>query len=152
MEFVKLTEEEYYNFWNNHPLKTFLSAKEIGTLRKNMGWDVHFLGVRDKDTITAAAMLVSKVRRFGKKEFYSPRGFLLDFNDTKLLTFFTENLKKYVKKEGGYILRIDPYVIYKQRDIDGNIVQDGIDNSSIVEELLRLGFKRVSESDMDVFS
>ncbi len=149
MEFVKLTEEEYYNFWNNHPLKTFLSAKEIGTLRKNMGWDVHFLGVRDKDTITAAAMLVSKVRRFGKKEFYSPRGFLLDFNDTKLLTFFTENLKKYVKKEGGYILRIDPYVIYKQRDIDGNIVQDGIDNSSIVEELLRLGFKRVSESDME---
>lgn len=149
MEFVKLTEEEYYNFWNNHPLKTFLSAKEIGTLRKNMGWDVHFLGVRDKDTITAAAMLVSKVRRFGKKEFYSPRGFLLDFNDTKLLTFFTENLKKYIKKEGGYILRIDPYVIYKQRDIDGNIVQDGIDNSSVVEELLKLGFKRVLESDME---
>ena len=28
MEFVELTEKEYRKFWENHPLKTFLSATE----------------------------------------------------------------------------------------------------------------------------
>ena len=39
MEFVELTEKEYRTFWENHPLKTFLSAPEISKLRKKSGWD-----------------------------------------------------------------------------------------------------------------
>ena len=36
MEFVELTEKEYRKFWENHPLKTFLSAPEISKLRENL--------------------------------------------------------------------------------------------------------------------
>jgi lipid II:glycine glycyltransferase (peptidoglycan interpeptide bridge formation enzyme) len=94
-------------------------------------------------------MLLSHKRHFNKCEFYSPRGYLLDFNNEELVSFFTTELKKYIKDKKGYILRIDPYVIYKQRDIDGNIVEDGIDNSKVVEHLLSLGFKKVPTSNKE---
>ncbi|MDO5003768.1 MAG: peptidoglycan bridge formation glycyltransferase FemA/FemB family protein [bacterium] len=149
MKFTELTEEEYEKFWETHPLKTFLSAKEIGHLRKNNGWDLKYVGVKKDDSLMAATMLVSIKRKFGKKEFYSPRGYLLDFNDTKLVNYFTEELKKYIRKNNGYVLRIDPYVIYKQRDIDGNIVENGIDNSFIVNNLYELGFKKVPTKNME---
>ena len=149
MKFIKLTEDEYEKFWETHPLKTFLSAPEIGHLRKNNGWDLEYVGVKDNKSLVAATMLVSIKRKLGKKEFYSPRGYLIDFNNKELVNYFTEELKKYIKKNNGYVLRIDPYVIYKQRDIDGNIVENGIDNSSVVSNLYRLGFKKVPIKDME---
>lgn len=149
MEFTELTEEEYEKFWETHPLKTFLSAPEIGHLREKNGWDLKYVGIKKDQSLLAATMLVSIKRKLGKKEFYSPRGYLIDFNDTELVNYFTEELKKYIKKSNGYVLRIDPYVIYKQRDIDGNIVENGIDNSSIVNNLYKLGFKKVPIKNME---
>ena len=114
MKFQEITEKEYKEFWEKHPLKTFLSAPEISQLRKKSNWDTYYVGVKEKKRILGAAMLLAHKRHFGKYEFYSPRGFLLDYKDKDLLTFFIENCKKYVKDNKGYILRIDPYVIYKE--------------------------------------
>lgn len=149
MEFTELTEDEYEKFWETHPLKTFLSAPEIGHLREKNSWDLKYVGIKKDKSLVAATMLVSIKRKLGKREFYSPRGYLIDFNNKELVNYFTEELKKYIKKNNGYVLRIDPYVIYKQRDIDGNIVEDGIDNSSIVNNLYKLGFKKVPIKNME---
>lgn len=149
MEFTELTEDEYKKIWETHPLKTFLSAPEIGHLREKNGWDLKYVGIKKDKSLVAATMLVSIKRKLGKREFYSPRGYLIDFNNKELVNYFTEELKKYIKKNNGYVLRIDPYVIYKQRDIDGNIVEDGIDNSSIVNNLYKLGFKKVPIKNME---
>lgn len=149
MEFTELTEDEYEKFWETHPLKTFLSAPEIGHLREKNGWDLKYVGIKKDKSLVAATMLVSIKRKLGKREFYSPRGYLIDFNNKELVNYFTEELKKYIKKNNGYVLRIDPYVIYKQRDIDGNIVEDGIDNSSVVNNLYKLGFKKVPIKNME---
>ncbi len=149
MEFTELTEDEYKKIWETHPLKTFLSAPEIGHLREKNGWDLKYVGIKKDQSLVAATMLVSIKRKLGKREFYSPRGYLIDFNNKELVNYFTEELKKYIKKNNGYVLRIDPYVIYKQRDIDGNIVEDGIDNSSVVNNLYKLGFKKVPIKNME---
>lgn len=143
MKFQEITEKEYRDFWENHPLKTFLSAPEISKLRQKSNWDTYYVGVKEKKKIIAATMLLAHKRHFNKYEFYSPRGYLLDFNNHDLVNFFTEELKKYIKDKNGYVLRIDPYVIYKERDIDGNIVEDGVNNEKVVENLLNLGFIKV---------
>lgn len=143
MKFQEITEKEYREFWENHPLKTFLSAPEISKLRQKSNWDTYYVGVKEKKKIVAATMLLAHKRHFNKYEFYSPRGYLLDFNNHELVNFFTEELKKYIKDKKGYVLRIDPYVIYKERDIDGNIVEDGVNNEKVVENLLNLGFIKI---------
>lgn len=149
MKFVELKENEYQSFWENHPQKTFLSSPEIGKLREKEGWNKYFVGLKEDKKIVAAAMLVSKKRKLSKYEFYSPRGLLIDYNDKKLLETFVKEIKNYIKTKDGYILRIDPYVINKERDIDGNIVKDGVDNTSIVNELKSIGFKKVDTKDME---
>ena len=149
MEFVELTEKEYTKFWENHPNKTFLSSPKISKLREKSGWNTDYVGVKEDKKVIAATMLLSHKRHFNKNEFYSPRGYLLDMKNKELLDFFTNELKKYVKEHNGYILRIDPYVIYKERDIDGNIVEDGENNEDIVNNLYKLGFKRVKEENME---
>ena len=149
MEFTEITEKEYTKFWENHPLKTFLSAPEISKLREKSGWTTYYVGVKDKKRLVAATMLLAHPRHFHKYEFYSPRGYLLDFENKELVTFFTEELKKFIKEKKGYIFRVDPYLIYKERDIDGNIVENGIDHSDIVEHLKSLGFKKVPTPQME---
>lgn len=149
MKFQEITEKEYQKFWENHPLKTFLSAPEISKLREKSGWITYFVGVKENKKIIAATMLLAHKRHFGKYEFYSPRGYLMDFKNKELLTFFTKELKQYIKDKKGYVLRIDPYVIYKQRDIDGNIVEGGEDNSDVVNNLLKLGYKKIAEENME---
>lgn len=149
MKFQEITEKEYQKFWENHPLKTFLSAPEISKLREKSGWITYFVGVKENKKIVAASMLLAHKRHFGKYEFYSPRGYLMDFKNKELLTFFTSELKQYIKDKKGYVLRIDPYVIYKQRDIDGNIVEGGEDNSDVVENLLKLGYRKIAEENME---
>ena len=88
-------------------------------------------------------------RHFGKYEFYSPRGLLVDYEDKKVLNYFLSEVKKYVKSHKGYIFRMDPYVIYKERDIDGNLVEGGVDYSGVVSQLEEFGFKKVSIPDME---
>ena len=149
MDLVKLTEKEYRKFWENHPQKAFLSSPEIGKLRDKNGWNVDFLGLTENDKIIGAVMLTSHKRRFRKYEFYAPRGILVDYLDREKLNTFVELLKKYVKENNGYVFRIDPYVINKERDIDGNIVEGGVDNSIIKTYLNELGFKKVKEQDME---
>lgn len=149
MEFVELTEKEYRIFWNNHEQKSFLSSPEIGKLRKHNGWNVYYVGIKEKKKMIGAAMLTAHLRKFGKYEFYSPRGILVDYQNKKHLTFFLQNLRKFIKEKQGYIFRMDPYLIYKERDIDGKIVEGGIDHSSIRNYFLSYGFKQVPTKDME---
>ena len=149
MQFREISEEKYRKFWENHPLKSFLSSPEIGKLRESNGWDVYFVGVEKEKKLVAATMLVSHKRHFGKYEFYAPRGILVDFYDKDLVHYFVLEIKKFVKSHHGYIFRMDPYLIYKERDIDGNVVEEGVDNSSVVLDLEHLGFKKVSIPNME---
>jgi serine/alanine adding enzyme len=84
MKFVELTEKEYEKYWENHPLKTFLSSPKIAKLREKNNWKSYFVGVKEDKEIIAAAMLLSHKRKFNVNEFYSPRGFLLDFKNEEL--------------------------------------------------------------------
>ena len=44
---------------------------------------------------------------------------------------------------------MDHYLINRERDLDGNIVEDGADNSSLVKYLENYGFRKVPISDME---
>lgn len=142
MIFRSLTEDEFRVFLDSHPLKTFLQTPEIAHLRESSGWKKHYVGVEDENGLIAATMMVSRKHRFGQVEFYAPRGFLLDYSNQELLSYFMQNIKKYIKREKGYVLRIDPYLSFKERDTNGDIVPNGVDNSSVVTNLKAYGFQK----------
>ena len=71
---------------------------------------------------------------------YEPRGFLIDYKNYDILREFTLNIRKYAIENKGIFIKIDPYIPYKERDIDGKIVEDGIDNEDAYKNLLKLGY------------
>lgn len=149
MEFCTISEKEFREFAHTSSQRTFLQTPEIGKLRQKSGWQVHYLGVKKDQKVIAATMMTSIERHFGKKEFYAPRGFLLDYSDKDLLTFFTNKVKKYVKNNKGYEFRIDPYFIHIERDTNGNPVKGGIDHSIVKDYFKELGYKQIKKEEME---
>ena len=141
MEFKVLTEDEFRKFSTKHKYESFMQTVELGNLKKELGDIVHYVGVEKENKLVAAALLLEEKSILGKKTFYSPRGFLIDYEDKELLKFFTEELKKYIKKHKGFMLTIDPNVIYRVRTSDGEIINnDEEKNDTLVNNLKDLGY------------
>ena len=128
MELVHITKQEYTEFASNHPLKTFFQTVEMEEISNLKGWKSEYIGVKKNDNLVAASRIISWKNKLNQKYYYAQRGPLLDYNDDEVLTFFTKSIKKYIKKQHGYIFRIDPTIIHKERDINGNFVEGGINN------------------------
>ncbi len=141
MKIEELESNEYEEYISKNKYTTFYQKEYWGKLKKDGGWNYKLAGMKKNNKIVGATLLLFKNLPLGLKLFYSPRGFLIDYNDEELLKEFVLEIKEYVKRENGFILKIDPYVEYKTRDIDGNIVEGGVDNSKVVENLKKLGFK-----------
>ena len=147
MNFVILNENEFNKFSRNYKDKCYLQSINVAELRKKQGWKAHYVGVKENDKVIAASLLLSKKRHI-KDEFYAIRGPLVDFKNDKLLTFFINSIKTYIKENNGYFLRIDPYVEARSLDKDGKETNE-FDNTIIKENLKKLGFKEVIAKEMD---
>ena len=141
MQFVELKVKDFEEFALSHEQISFHQSKEWAELKKTNGWESYYVGVLDKKKIVAASLLLAKTTPINKKIFYAPRGFLIDYENKDLLSFFTKEVKKYVKAKQGFFIKIDPYVLYQERDVNGNIVENGFRHDNIIASLKNLGYK-----------
>ena len=141
MQFCVLTRKEYQTFEENHPYRDFMNSVNAMDLKLMNNWQVDYVGVKDdQDKILCATVLTSipvmKIFRF----YYAQRGFLIDYHNLELLSFFTKELKSFLKTKKCLYMTADPNVLYKERDIDGNLVEGGFDNSYVVDNLKQCGY------------
>ncbi|MDD3241475.1 MAG: peptidoglycan bridge formation glycyltransferase FemA/FemB family protein [Bacilli bacterium] len=142
MKLIVLNEEEFNLFASKHPQASFYQTTDWGHLKKTNGWDMHLVGFKDdNNSIVAATMLLFKTTPIKMNMIYSPRGFLIDFDNLELLKEFTKEIVNYAKKNKGIFIKLDPYIMYKERDIDGNIVNDGVNNEKAFKNLINCKYK-----------
>lgn len=137
MYFCELKKEEFQQYASSHPLKSFVQTRYMGDYQESVGNQVYYVGVKEKNTILCAAMVIAHNASFFGKVFYAPNGFLIDFEDMKLMNFFTKQMKKFVRKKRGYVLIIDPYYPLKEYDPNGNIIKN---NCSTLSKIKKLGY------------
>lgn len=65
---------------------------------------------------------------------------MIDYKERKLVQIFTEELKKYLKDQKVFMLRLDPDILYRERDLDGNLDENGKHNISFIEHMKELGY------------
>lgn len=140
MKFVELSVNDFEKFALKNEQITFHQTKEWAKLKKSNGWCSYYVGMLKGKKIVAASLLLAKDTVIKKKMFYAPRGFLIDYHDLELLTAFTNEIKKWAKKKNAIFIKIDPYVMYKEHDLNGDLVPNGIDNSDVVDNLKSLGY------------
>lgn len=141
MEFVELTEKEFKKFYSNRDDENFMQSLELANLRKSEGKEVLFFGVKGNNKVRCATMLYEDIRFLNHKIFYAPRGFLIDYHDKELLTFFVDNLKKELKKRKGFRLVIDPNLVYSVRNADGSLIEGNKNDDIAFSNLIDNGFK-----------
>lgn len=142
MELKTLTAKEFKTFADKHPQITFHQTKEWADLKVKNGWKSYYVGLMDQKDIVAGALLLAKnIPVINKKIFYSPRGFLIDYNNFELLKTFTKHLKNYAKKHNAIFVKIDPYLEYQEHNNDGDVIKDGKNNKQAVENLKKLAYK-----------
>ena len=141
MDFVTLTKSEFQNFSKTHEQANFMQTTELGDLKASSGRTVHYLGVKEKKKILAATLIEEEPVLMGRKIFYTPRGFLIDYHNFQLLKFFVENLKEFVKKRKGFKIVIDPNLVYQVRNADGSIPEGTTPDQESFDNLIKLGFQ-----------
>ena len=146
MKFIENIEKnKYEKFVENHKTKShFLQSYDWGVFSKeNKNVTPYYVGlVDDNDKLVATALLLQRKMYLGYSYFYSPRGFVCDYNDKEVIKEFTQKIKEFAKKKKALFLKIDPDVKLQNLDIDGNELE-GSNNFELVNYLKNIGYKHL---------
>lgn len=123
MKLEILTEQEYDKFAIKHKDISIYQLSSWGKLKDKTGWKSHLVGFKENNKIICATLLLEKNTPIKKSLFYAPRGFLIDSKDFDLLNEFTKEIIKYIKSKKGFMLKIDPNVIYKVRNSKNEVIE-----------------------------
>ena len=138
---TNLKKDEYNKFYEKNGL-SFMQSYEWGIFSNHSKNQVpHYVGIKENNKILCEALLLEKKGPLGLSYFYSPRGFIIDFNNKKLLTEFVTHLKKYIKENKGIYLKIDPEIEYQEIDENGDKIENGYNNYQIFNNIIDLHFK-----------
>ena len=96
-----LSKQKYEKFCQEHISSShFLHSYVWGEFQKKERHIIpHYIGYENDDNkLVAVALLLEKKLILGYTYLYSPRGYVIDYKDKKLLKSFTEHLKIFAKK------------------------------------------------------
>lgn len=141
MLIVELNKKQFDEYAINHKYRSFYQTSQYGTLMSRHGYTSKYLGYSDNENIVAAALILIKSELIGFNYAYSPRGFLIDFNDYSLVDSFSIDLKDYLNKLGIIYLVIDPHVTHLERDTLGKPIDSNQAGVNISESLKRIGYE-----------
>ena len=141
MYIKELNTDEFNKFTNSFPISSIFQTTEYGIVMDNEGFEPLYIGlIDDNENIISAALLLTEDRK-GLKYAYSPNGFLIDYNNYDLITNFTKELKKYLKKKKIVAVRFNPMIIRNSIDYKKNSMTSNIYFDDILNNLKKLGYK-----------
>ncbi len=139
MDFLELSAQQFKHLQNKFSNSNYCQTVEWGNLKTITGWESHYVGIMENDSIICLALLISKKILGKKRIFYAPRGILTNYDNYQILEFFTKKVQKYIKKYNGIALKIDPFITYCKRNRDGRLLLDE-NKSNLVKFLKSLGY------------
>lgn len=141
MIFKEISIQEYESFTANYERRNFWQSVTMSEFRKSNGWKIYYVGIEAENKIIAAAALSAYPLKFGFYAFEAARGLCVDYENHEVFAYFLNETEKFCKKHKGLYFRMDPYYPLVQRDIDGNVVQDGFDHHDVVAFLKQSGYR-----------
>ena len=142
MQIILLDEIRFDNFAINHPYYNFYQSSNYGKFMTKHGYNSYYLGLADDigEIKDATLMIVKNEKSSKRKMGYAPRGFLIDWNNDDLVKEFTEKLKEFLANRNFTYLKVDPLITLKEHNINGEVKQNTIDNTSFVNKLQSIGY------------
>lgn len=144
MKIINLTQTQYRNYSRLQKNKNFGQTIEYSMLHENAKNKLLFLGLIDDDNnLHAATLIIIKEVTSLIKEAIAPNGYLIDYNNSNLVTTFTIELKKYLLKEKITYLITNPMFKLKVYNNNNVIIEN---NENIYHQLIKTGYKSIGYS------
>lgn len=140
MIFKEINYDEFWEFAKDHSQFNVLQSIEHAKRTHNK---YQYLALLNNNIIVAAGLYLYRPVFLGYYEVNSQMGPLLDYNNKEIVTTYFDQLAKYLRSKKVFKLIINPNVLKVQRDIDGQIVDQGFSNYHIVELLKQNNFKEI---------
>lgn len=142
-ELIELNKNEYEKFVKNSKKSHFLQSYIWGEFcKKEKKMEPYYVGLKKDKKIVGSALLLEKKLPLGYSYFYSPRGFVLDYNDKEVLKEFTNKIREFSKKHKAIYVKIDPDIKLQNLTIDGEVIE-GDNNFQLVDYMKKIGYKHL---------
>lgn len=132
MNLKEIKASELDEFVYNSSYSHFMQTSAWGDVSKSRGYTPIYLGLFDNDKLVGTALLLKK-KVLNYSTYYCPRGFVLDYSNKELIKEMINNLKKYVKDNGGLYFKINPSLIIAKLDDEANRIETYGDNLSLID-------------------
>lgn len=140
----EISKEEYTIYQEKNENSHFLNSINWSEFRKTINWSYKLFGFFNEEEMIGAANIQIKKEKMVKLA-YAPRGIIFDYHNQELFEEATKLLKSALKKQGVFVLKIDPQVQYQTRDyyMESNSEQD----DNVVEIIKNTGYKHLGFVD-----
>lgn len=135
MQIRELTNDQFKQFISTYPMGSIYQTPEYALTMNHQNYNSLLLGYIDDNNSIVAASVILIERLSGFKYAYAPRGFLIDYNDEKLVNKFTIDLKRYLGKKDVIAIKISPNIPIKIYDEKTNITYQNNQFDQIVTTL-----------------
>ncbi len=134
---TNVTEKEYNQLAIETNNEHFLHSVRWAEFRKHINWGYAIVGLKENNELKiAAVVMMKKAGRLPFKVAYSSRGYIS--KDNSYEAQFTIELKKFLRKQGAFVYKIDPNEIYSE--LDKNLERTTVGNQERVDQLINLGY------------
>ncbi len=141
----EINENIFNDFATKHTLKNFFQTKEYGNFMKFSDFSVMYIGAYDNGSLVAASLVLYKTLSAGIKYGYAPRGFLIDYYNTDLLTRFTREVKAYFSKRKFAFIKINPEITFATLDYEKKLKNVNKTNRELIDTLKSLGYVKLKD-------
>ena len=140
MQIITLNPVDFEAFARNHEYKSYYQTVSYGNVMKAIGFNVHYIGIKDNDELIGASLIVYKEIYMGKKIAYAPRGILFDYTDKEKTIELGRKIKRLFKRQGFMLFRMDPFIPATIRDKNGKTIDINKDINNIMINIKSAGF------------
>lgn len=140
-----LDKNKFDDFVKKQPKSHFLQSLswgEFSKVKKNLT-PYYMALVDDDDNILGTALLLKKHLPMNYCYLYSPRGFVIDYENKELVNKMTKEIVNFAKEKKAIFIKIDPDIIKTEYNYLNEEQSLNYDSNEIFKNITSAGFKHL---------
>ena len=141
---IGITAEEHDEFVKNSPQTNLLQSSDWAKIKDN--WGNERLGVYQDQKLVAVASILIQPLPLGFTMLYIPRGPIMDYQNSQLVSFMLQSIKTYAKTKRAVFAKFDPS-LFLRKGLIGQEAKDQEATLAIIQSLKECGVEWVGRTE-----
>lgn len=141
---IGITAEEHDEFVKNSPQTNLLQSSDWANIKDN--WGNERLGIYQDQKLVAVASILIQPLPLGFTMLYIPRGPIMDYQNSQLVSFMLQSIKTYAKSKRAVFAKFDPS-LFLRKGLIGQEAKDQEATLAIIQSLKECGVEWVGRTE-----